>query len=55
MAKKKLPPDVRDFFVRMGKKGGLLGGKARAERLTPEQRSESARNAVLSRWKKEKD
>jgi hypothetical protein len=52
MAKMKLPPDVRDFFVKMGKKGGALGGHARASNMTPEQRTESARSAVLARWAK---
>ena len=54
MPKKRLPPDIRDYFVRMGRKGGLIGGKARAEKLTVEQRSESARKAVLVRWQTEK-
>jgi hypothetical protein len=31
---------------------GRKGGKARAEKLTPEQRSESARKAVEARWAK---
>ena len=30
--------------------GGLVGGKARSESLTPEQRSEIARNAARARW-----
>lgn len=34
------------------RKGGLAGGKARAEKLTPEQRSEIARTAALARWEK---
>jgi hypothetical protein len=34
----------------MGRKGGL----ARAKKLTPKQRSEAARRAVLFRWKKTK-
>jgi DNA modification methylase len=38
--------------VALGRKGGLKGGKARAARLTPEERSNSARNAVLARWNK---
>lgn len=33
-------------------KGGLKGGKARAEALTPQQRSEIARAASAARWKK---
>jgi hypothetical protein len=38
--------------VALGRKGGLKGGKARAAKLTPEQRSESARKAALARWSK---
>ncbi len=34
--------------VALGKKGG----KARASKLTPEQRSEIAKNAAAKRWKK---
>jgi hypothetical protein len=33
-----------------GRKGGLNGGKARAERLSPERRAEIARNAAAARW-----
>ena len=54
MPRKKLPPDVREFFVRMGKRGGAKGGHARAERMTPEERSEAARRAVSARWAKAK-
>lgn len=36
--------------VELGRLGGLKGGKARKDRLTPEQRSESARKAALRRW-----
>ena len=32
--------------------GGLKGGKARAQHLTAEQRSEIARTAASARWKK---
>jgi hypothetical protein len=32
---------------------GAMGGKARAENLTPEERSEIARKAVEARWRKE--
>jgi len=38
--------------VALGKMGGSKGGKKRAARLTPEQRSASARNAALARWSK---
>jgi len=33
-------------------KGGIKGGKARAEALTPKQRSEIASLAAQARWKK---
>jgi hypothetical protein len=33
-----------------GHKGGLKGAKARAEKLSPEQRSEIARKAAAARW-----
>jgi len=42
------------YAVALGRKGGLKGGPARAANLTPEQRSASARNAVLARWAKER-
>jgi hypothetical protein len=54
MAKKKLPPEVLDFFKRQGAKGGKKGGMARAANMTPEQRSEAARAAVSARWAKPK-
>ncbi|MGD2118225.1 MAG: hypothetical protein PVG66_07695 [Chromatiales bacterium] len=34
------------------RKGGKKGGQARADSLTPEQRSEIARLAAEARWKK---
>jgi ABC-type phosphate/phosphonate transport system ATPase subunit len=40
--------------VALGRLGGLKGGKARAEKLSPAQRSKIAREAVLARWKKSK-
>jgi hypothetical protein len=36
--------------VELGRKGGLKGGKARAAKMTPEQRSEAARRAARARW-----
>jgi len=36
--------------VALGRKGGLKGGKARAENMTPEQRSEAAKRAARARW-----
>jgi hypothetical protein len=43
---------MRAYFSKLGKKGGKKGGKARAAKMTPEQRSESARKAVMARWGK---
>jgi hypothetical protein len=36
--------------VELGRKGGLKGGKARAAKMTPEERSEAARTAAKARW-----
>ena len=33
-----------------GRRGGLKGGVARAEKLSPERRSEIARKAAQARW-----
>jgi hypothetical protein len=54
MPSKKLPADFREYLAKIGKKGGLKGGVARAAKLTPAQRSESARKAVEARWAREK-
>ncbi|WP_211281311.1 hypothetical protein [Mycobacterium angelicum] len=48
------PDDGKDpALVALGRKGGLKGGKARAEKLTPEQRSAAARKAAAARWHSE--
>jgi hypothetical protein len=36
--------------VALGRKGGRKGGPARAASMTAEERSESARKAVMARW-----
>ena len=38
--------------VARGRKGGASGGKARAAKLTDEERSEAARKAAAARWGK---
>ena len=44
---------VKEFDAKaLGHKGGLKGGKARAEKLTPEQRKEIAKKAANARWNK---
>lgn len=45
------PERVKDpAAVELGRRGGLIGGKARAVKLSPEQRSEIARKAAVARW-----
>ena len=44
------PKEKNPAAVTLGKLGGKKGGKARAEKLTPEQRSEIARAAANARW-----
>lgn len=37
--------------VELGRRGGLKGGKARAAKMTPEQRSQAAKRAAEARWR----
>jgi hypothetical protein len=37
--------------VTIGRTGGLIGGKARADKLTPAKRKEIAQKAAKARWK----
>lgn len=47
------PEDTRNpAAVELGRKGGLKGGKARAAKMTAEQRRESAKKAAAARWQK---
>jgi hypothetical protein len=41
---------VLAYFVKMGRKGGKIGGATRAANMTHEQRSEGARKASQARW-----
>ncbi len=51
-----LTPDGKNAAaVSLGRRGGLLGGKARAERMSSEERSAVARQAALARWRKTPD
>lgn len=40
--------------VALGRLGGLKGGKARAESLSPTKRAQIAKKAAAARWKKKK-
>jgi hypothetical protein len=46
-----LPPEKNPHAVELGRLGGLKGGRARAEALSPQQRREIARKAAQTRWK----
>ena len=60
MAKRKSRPKVvvqfdektLAAFRKLGRAGGLIGGKARARKLTSEQRRNIARRAARARWRK---
>jgi hypothetical protein len=41
--------------VALGRQGGLKGGKARAESLTPSERKTIAQKAAQARWAKDRD
>jgi hypothetical protein len=43
---------IRSAAAELGRRGGLKGGRVRSERMTPEERRESARRAAIIRWKK---
>jgi hypothetical protein len=45
---------LRKAAAELGRRGGLKGGKARAAKLSPEERSKIAQKAAGARWKKEK-
>lgn len=45
---------LRKAAAELGRRGGLKGGKARAAKLSPEERAEIARRAAQSRWHREK-
>ena len=53
-APKEPPSDKNPHAVALGRLGGKKGGKARAKKLTPEQRQEIARKAARSRWQRSK-
>ena len=51
------PEPVREkdpAAIARGHLGGIIGGKARAAKMTAEQRSESARRAAKARWERDR-
>ena len=50
-AEEKDPNEGKDpAAVSLGRKGGLKGGKARAEKLSAKRRSDIAKKAAKARW-----
>ena len=47
------PPTKNPAAVELGRLGGKKGGRARAEKLTPERRHEIAKKAAQARWQAE--
>jgi hypothetical protein len=50
----KIKKSKNPHAVALGRLGGRKGGKVRFSKLTPEQRSELGRKAVLARWAKQR-
>lgn len=46
------PKEKNPAAVALGRLGGLKGGKARAEKLSPKKRRKIAKMAAIARWKK---
>jgi hypothetical protein len=44
-------PEKDPAAVALGRRGGLKGGRARAEKLTPAQRRAAAQKAAQARWR----
>jgi hypothetical protein len=51
-AQEPTPPAKNEAAAALGRLGGLKGGKARAAKMSPEQRKKSAKKATNARWKK---
>lgn len=48
----KLSHEKNPAAVALGRLGGLKGGKARAEKLSPSKRKKIAQKAAMARWAK---
>jgi len=49
---KPVPSSISTYLAKIGRQGGLKGGKARAKNLTAKKRTEIARKAAKARWSK---
>jgi hypothetical protein len=45
---------IKKYLSEIGQRGGLKGGKARMDSLTPEERTALAKKAAEARWGKKK-
>jgi len=41
---------IQEYLAQIGRKGGLVGGKARAESMSARRRKQIAQKAAQSRW-----
>jgi hypothetical protein len=48
-------PEKNSAAVALGRLGGAKGGKARAAKLSPEERSAIAKRAAVARWGRQKE
>jgi hypothetical protein len=51
-APERADPGKNQAAVALGRKGGLKGGRARADKMSATQRTEIARKAAKARWDK---
>ena len=49
-----VPPEKLSYRVKAGRKGGKVGGAARAKKLSAKTRKDIAKKAAAIRWKKGK-
>jgi hypothetical protein len=54
MSTEKPSESVSQYLAKIGRSGGLKGGKARAERLPASKRKAIAKKAAKARWSKKK-
>jgi len=47
---KPVPSSIARYLAKIGRQGGLKGGKARAAKLSPSKRKEIAKKAAKARW-----
>lgn len=50
-----VPREKNPAAQALGRLGGLKGGRVRAERMTPDERRESASRAAQARWERRTD